>query len=266
MQRLGKNHGGYHGETIDVSATLLEIKRAAEQGGWTREVFLQRDGLDLLALRRPQADSNRPRQRIYISAGIHGDEPAAPLAALQLLREDCWPAGVEVTICPCLNPAGFAINQRENPEGLDLNRDYLHLRSAEIRAHVAWLETQPPFDLCLCLHEDWESHGFYLYELNPDNQPSLAEAIVAGVAQVCPIDPSEVIEGRAAQGGIIRPSLDPRMRPQWPEAFWLLTHKTRLSYTFEAPSDFPLATRVNALVHGVQAALARRLLNLSGTI
>jgi hypothetical protein len=94
-----------------------------------------------------------------------------------------------------------------------------------------------------------------VYELNPDNQPSLAEAIVARVREVCPIDRSEVIEGRPALNGIIRPSVDPRSRPDWPEAFFLITHKTRLSYTLEAPSDFPLTTRVAALVAGVAAAL-----------
>jgi hypothetical protein len=121
-------------------------------------------------------------------------------------------------------------------------------------AHIAWLKRQPGFDLCLCLHEDWESHGFYLYEQNPEKQPSLAESIIAAVAEVCPIDPSEVIEGRPAQNGIIRPNLDPRTRPQWPEAFFLITHKTQLSYTLEAPSDFPLSARVAALVAAVNAA------------
>ena len=76
-----------------------------------------------------------------------------------------------------------------------------------------------------------------------------------GVAQVCPIDRSEIIEGRVARDGIIRPNLDPRERPDWPEAFYLITSKTRLSYTLEAPSDFRLQTRVAALVAAVNAAL-----------
>ena len=125
----------------------------------------------------------------------------------------------------------------------------------ETVAHINWLKRQPKFDLCLCLHEDWEAHGFYVYELNPEGQPSLAEKIVARVAEVCPIDTSELIEGRPAQKGIIRPSVDPRSRPQWPEAFFLLTHKTRLSYTLEAPSDFPLSVRVAALIAAVRGAL-----------
>ena len=79
--------------------------------------------------------------------------------------------------------------------------------------------------------------------------------MVARIATLCPIDRSETIEGRPAQGGVIRPDLDPRTRPQWPEAFFLITHKTRLSYTLEAPSDFPLAVRVAALAGAAHAAL-----------
>jgi hypothetical protein len=193
--------------------------------------------------------------RIYISTGIHGDEPAGPLAVRQLLRENAWPAGLDLYLCPCLNPTGFTMNRRENHEGLDLNRQYLATEAEETVAHIAWLSRQPSFDLCLCVHEDWESDGFYVYEQNPDQQPSLAEAIIARVGEVCPIDRSEVIEGRPAHNGIIRPSIDPRTRPQWPEAFFLIMHKTRLSYTIEAPSDFPLAARVAALTVAVNTAL-----------
>ena len=124
------------------------------------------------------------------------------------------------------------------------------------RAHIAWLERQPQFDLCLCLHEDWESRGFYIYELNPEKRSSRAETMIARIAEVCPIDPSEIIEDRPARNGIIRPNLDPATRPQWAEAFYLIVNKTRLSYTLEAPSDFPLTTRVNALVAGVNAVFA----------
>jgi hypothetical protein len=268
VEKLGKNHGSYHGETIDIRAVLRDVEIAARQYGWTSEVFHETGEFKLLALHRPplstlnplarrsEAETARPSTKIYLSSGIHGDEPAGPLAALRLLRENQWPANAELWFCPCLNPMGFVLNRRENDKGIDLNRQYRHLEAAETRAHIAWLERQPQFDLCLCLHEDWESHGFYVYELNPENCPSRAEAIIARVAEVCPIDPSENIEDRPARGGIIRPNLDPATRPQWAEAFYLIVNKTRLSYTLEAPSDFPLTTRVNALVAGVNAALA----------
>jgi hypothetical protein len=244
-QRLGRNRGRYLGEGIDIQNVLQRIEAAVAGKNWIRD-------RDFFALRRPVAS---PRQRVYLSTGIHGDEPAGPLAMLQLLEEDSWPKEAAFWICPCLNPTGFALQQRENAQGMDLNRDYRHLQSAEVRAHVAWLEEQPDFDLALCLHEDWEAEGFYLYELNPEARPSCAEKIIEAVGQVCPIDLSPMIEGREAHQGIVRPQINPADRPQWPEAFYLRTHKTRLSYTLEAPSDYPLPTRVAALVAAVRRVL-----------
>jgi murein peptide amidase A len=257
VQKLGKNLGGYHGETIDIRTVLRDIKVAAQQHGWASELFYKIGDLELFALHRtPDARHQTPNPGIYISAGTHGDEPAGPLAALKLIQENIWPGTAELWLLPCLNPEGFVLNTRSNAGGIDLNRDYRHPESGEVTAHVRWLERQPNFDRYLCLHEDWESHGFYLYEQNPDSRPSLAENIIQAVQPVCPIDLSENIEGRPAHGGIIRPNFNPQERPDWPEAFYLITHKARQGYTLEAPSDFPLTTRVNALVAAVRAALA----------
>lgn len=252
VQRIGRNRGGYFGDRIEIDQVVGDIGREATGAGWHTEAFLESESVRLIALRRSSASA---QPRVYLSTGIHGDEPAGPLAVRRLFAERLWPSGVDVWLCPCLNPTGFRLNRRENADGLDLNRQYRHLRAAETRAHIAWLEKQPRFDLALCLHEDWESHGFYLYELNPENLRSHADSMIASVSRVCPIDPSPEIEGRSATGGIIRPSADPLSRPEWPEAFYLFTHKTRLSYTLEAPSDFPIETRVEALVAAVRTVL-----------
>ena len=234
---------------------LRNVDIAAGLHGWTSEVIAETGGHPILALHRfARSEAGNPR-RIYISAGIHGDEPAGPLAALTLLQENRWPENAEIFLLPCLNPVGFTLNQRENADGLDLNRDYRNSRTAESLAHIAWLDRQLRFDFTLCLHEDWESQGFYLYEQNPDHRPSFAEAIIEAVKPVCPIDLSPLIEDRPAQGGIIRPNLNPQDRPDWPEAFYLITQKTRQGCTLEAPSDFSLPTRVAALTAATHAAL-----------
>jgi hypothetical protein len=256
MEKLGKNHGGYHGETIDIHAVLREIEAAAQSHGWNSELFYKIGDLKLFALSLPRRSATKTRSRIYISTGIHGDEPAGPLAALKLIQENQWPSDMELWLLPCLNPEGFILNTRENAGGIDLNRDYRNPKAAETGAHIAWLERQPQFDLYLCLHEDWESHGFYLYEQNPDNRPSLAEKMIGAVGKVCPIDRSENIEDRPAQNGIIRPNISPQERPAWPEALYLISHKSRQGYTLEAPSDFPLPVRVAAFVAAVKTALA----------
>jgi murein tripeptide amidase MpaA len=254
VQRLGKNLDGYHGDTIDIRAVLHDIEAAAPPRGWTSEIFHSAHGFDWVALHRRGAATGN-RKLIHISTGIHCDEPAGPLSALKLIQENRWPDNVDIFLLPCLNPLGFTLNQRANADGIDLNRDYRDPKSAETRRHIAWLERQPQFALYLCLHEDWESHGFYLYEQNPDERPSIAEKIIEAVALVCPIDQSENIEGRPAQNGIIRPVI-PQERPDWPEALYQITHKSRLGYTLEAPSDFPLPVRVNALVAAVTVAVS----------
>ncbi len=264
MQRLGKNLGKYLGETIDVKTVLSEVRLAAQRHGWDTEVLYKVGDFDIIALHR-NSRNQADRRRIYISAGIHGDEPASPMAALKLLQENHWPENVELWLCPCLNPIGFTLNTRANMSGIDLNRGYLNPVVDEITAHISWLERQPQFDVTVLLHEDWESQGFYLYEQNPDARPSYAEKMIEAVEIVCPIDRSETIEGRPAKGGILRPNIDPRSRPDWPEAFYLITHKTRQSYTVEAPSDFPMQTRVNALVAAVSTVLGVPPLGGSGT-
>jgi hypothetical protein len=252
MQRLGKNVGKYLGDTIDIQQILRDVEIAAKDHGWNSEVFFETQDLKLFGLTRTGQTRNThlssaalakedhaTRKRIYISAGIHGDEPAGPLAALKLIQENQWPENLDLWFCPCLNPLGFALNSV----------------AEEITAHIKWLDRQPNFDLCLLLHEDWESHGFYLYEQNPDNKKSLAEPMIEAVSKVCPIDPNEIIEDRPAKNGIIRPNIDLNSRPKWPEAFYLITRKTRMSYTLEAPSDYPLSTRVDGLAAAVGAGV-----------
>jgi murein peptide amidase A len=258
VQRLAKNIGGYRGETIDIPKVLREIEQAVAGKNWVRDTIPLPSGTvaeprDFIAWRR---QTEPARNRVYLSAGIHGDEPAGPLAVLQLLQEDRWPADASIWLCPCLNPTGFALNRRENFQGVDLNRDYRSFQSEETRAHVDWLQQQPHFNISLCLHEDWEANGFYVYEVNPDQRTSLAGNIVEAAAKVCPIESASLVDDWPAENGIIRPKVNPTERPLWPETLYLISNnKTRLGYTLEAPSDFPMAARVAALVMAVRAVL-----------
>ena len=253
--RLGKNRGAYYGEPIDIESVLRDQVESARRHGWTVESILPEARLPLYAFSRR---TQQPRQRLYFSTGIHGDEPAGPLAIRQLLQDDLWPPDLDLWVMPCLNPDGFVLRRRTNGEGIDLNRDYRQPKSRAVQAHVRWLERQPRFDFAVCLHEDWEAHGFYVYELNPDRQPSRAEAVIQAVSACCPVDRSPTIDGWPANDGIIRPQVEPRDRPEWPEAIHLVVNRTRHSYTLEAPSDFELSARVKALVTAVRALILCR--------
>ena len=62
IQRLGKNQGGYFGETIDIQQVLRDDLEAARQFGWEIDELPVSDGLDLLALRR---HITAPRRKLY---------------------------------------------------------------------------------------------------------------------------------------------------------------------------------------------------------
>jgi predicted deacylase len=237
---------------LDPVALVAQLESSGAKAGFRSQAFGSVGAYPLLALTK-RATGQKPR--IYLSAGIHGDEPAPPLTLLSMIESGDFDSRATWFLCPLLNPAGLAAGVRENASGTDLNRDYRHFESIEIRAHVAWLASQPNFDLAICVHEDWESTGFYLYELNPDKRPSLAENMVKAVSKACPIDLSPVIEGREATGGIIRPSGNPLEREKWPESIYLQAHHTRLSYTIESPSALPLETRLAALRTALRTAI-----------
>ena len=238
-------------QMIYIDSVLGEVHQSALQHGWHSETFLKDEDYELRAYHRRTVGA---KTNLYLSTGIHGDEPSGPLALLQLLKENDWPEA-NLWLVPCVNPTGFRANTRENAHGIDLNRDYRHQNSAEVRAHVEWLKRQPAFQLTLVLHEDWESNGFYVYELNPRNKRSLAADIIESVRQICPIESAELVDNWECRAGIITPNVDPMERPQWAESLWLIVNHTEQSYTLETPSDFALDLRVKAHLTAVRGAL-----------
>lgn len=239
---------------IDPVEYTARLESAAAAAGFRTTHMGSTGGFPLLALTK-RTPGVRPK--VYLSSGIHGDEPAAPLALLSLIESGEFDTRANWFLCPLLNPVGTARGTRENAFGTDLNRDYRHLQSPEINAHVRWLQRQPNFDLTICLHEDWEAGGFYLYELNPHNRKSLASEMLDAVSKVCPIDMSPMIDGRDAFGGVIQPNPNPAEREQWPESIYLQAHHCRLNYTIETPSSRLLDIRIAALRAAVLRAINR---------
>jgi protein MpaA len=238
-------------DPTDFSAQFAEAARIA---GFRSEPYGEINGHPLVAYTKR---SPGPRPRVYLSAGMHGDEPAPPWALLRLAQAGVFDARCTWFICPLVNPTGFLRKTRENVDGIDLNRDYRTPQTREIRAHVRWLKGQPNFDLAICLHEDWESAGFYLYELNPFNQATLAHVMLEAARVHGAIEAATLIDGReSAEPGIIRPVSDPLLRETWPETIYLRTHHGPLNYTIETASTDPLERRITTQCAVLQAALA----------
>jgi hypothetical protein len=238
---------------LDPAAFLPRFAAAARHAGFQVETFGEVHGHPLLAATKPAPG---PRPHVYVSAGIHGDKPAPPWALLGLLEAGFFDARCNWTLHPLLNPTGFLSRTRENFAQVDLNRDYKSQRTAEVRAHQAWLQRQGRFDLVLCGHEDWESQGFYLYELNLGNHATLAHRMLDAARAHGPIESAAIIDGREiAEPGIIRPASDPLLRDTWPEALYLAYNHCTLNYTIETASTQPLEQRITTQCAVLRAAV-----------
>ncbi len=192
----------------------------------------------------------------YISAGVHGDEAAGPWGllawaerSLDLLRSRPF------LLFPCLNPHGLLLNTRADHRGLDVNRRF-HLLDDDICGPWNRAAAGRVLDFGLCLHEDYDAQGFYVYELSPRSR-ALSEDIFRACTGVISHDPRRTIEGRLARGGIIRRRKVPPNLPGLPEAVVLHQLGCPLTFTFETPSEFSLDDRVRTQADFISAAIER---------
>jgi murein peptide amidase A len=236
---------------FDVASFLKEFGGLAESKGFTRRLLCETAVGPLLAWERLEGGAPD-----YVSAGMHGDEPAGPLAALELLRSGVLDTGSWL-VCPALNPTGLAAGTRENDVGIDLNRDYLALRTEEVRAHATWLADMPCPRFFASLHEDWETSGFYFYEINlHQDRPDRAAAILEAVTPWFPPEPATLIDDHEIRSpGWIYHVPEADVPENWPEAIFLAKRGCPVSFTFETPSANCLDDRVAAHVAAVKAAL-----------
>ena len=246
---------------FDPVAHAEKIEEAARAAGWTVRHLSPMESGPRPWFQRVASDGGTTLPRLYLSAGIHGDEIAGPLALLEMIRRPEVFAAFDVTMFPILNPNGLARGLRMNLDDIDLNRDYRNTRSLEVKGHIETLLTLGRFDASMLLHEDYEGIGAYLYELNDTLEPELGAKIIAAMGHHVPIDLRPEIDEAAASGGIIsRRDLIAKLgrledRPEWAEATYLLIHHTNVSYTIETPKPFPIEARVKAQIAAIETLM-----------
>ncbi len=196
----------------------------------------------------------------YVSAGIHGDEPAGPEALAQwaeahlaaLVRAD---DALPLFILPCLNPWGLVENRRSDAKGRDLNRSF-HRGISPIR-ELKRLFAGGRFALGLTLHEDYDGRGVYLYEVHAAKTGIGAELLRACTSRAMPVDPRHTIEDFPFKNGLLARRVVPEDATVHPEAFAVYPEHTDHFITFETPSEFSLGARVRAQVRLIEACVRR---------
>lgn len=235
----------------DYAALMAAWQRVAQQASLQTTVLGHAEELEVMAF---ESAACAPEQApIYLSAGVHGDEVAGAWGLLQwaqaniaLLKREAF------TLSPCMNPKGLVLNTRADHRGQDLNRRFHITRDPLISAWQKFIKALPP-RLSLCLHEDFDGQGCYVYELS-HGRKVLCAPVLAQVESVLPHDPRRDIDGQQASRGIIRRTLLP---PKFngPEAIVLYKLGCPVTLTFETPSEFSLDDRIAAQRTFIDASL-----------
>ena len=232
---------------MNVEALSERIKEAANLAGFNLSYYGEIDGIGLPVLERRCSDD---APEIYISSGVHGDEPAPPMAVLEMLKLKGFPESANYTLFPLINPTGLQAGTRENKDGIDLNRDYgSSPTSKEIRSQVDWLGKRK-FGLTICLHEDYDGNGFYVYAHSKDKDgPDYAGLAISAAHPYTGTDTRTEIDEMPAKDGRMFPPIDvmDRNREDLPEALRLLFHHSaQVSITTETPSGHNITSRIAA--------------------
>jgi len=237
----------------DYAELMRQWQTVAAAAGLKRHELCRVEGQRLFWLESASARAGAPV--IYISAGVHGDEPAATSGLLAWAQKRIdWLRDGAFLLFPCLNPHGLLANTRVNQAGLDLNRRF-HLDDDPVCG--AWRQVMRgvSMQMAICLHEDYDALGCSVSELShpPDgwSRPLLQRAPSAKR----PADPRPKIDGNLSHGGVIQRKRAPRSLPGLPEAVVLYQMGCQLSLTFETPSEFALNDRVAAHRRFLDAAI-----------
>jgi len=242
-------------ETLDLNAWSKELRGQMLSAGFEPSLITEVKGFSIEGFVRYSKSNDAPL--VYLSSGIHGDEPAGPLAIQNMLRESLFSKDLSWLICPMMNPTGHMKGVRENYQGIDLNRDYFHCISSEIQGHVAWLENLAIPDIMLSLHEDWETTGYYFYEINTRKEEGDgASKLMTALDQKMSRERSLIIDDHKVRepGWIYHEAIADEFEA-WPEAIYLSDRGCTTSLTMETPSSLELEQRVDLQMEFIQRAV-----------
>jgi len=234
----------------DYAGLMRRWRIVARKEGLALRKYAEASGYGLYVVSSKKLHPDRPH--IYISAGIHGDEPASCAGLIRWAEKSAAIfKRANVLLFPCLNPWGLVNNVRYDAHQRDLNRTYHSMKIPCTAAHLRILGEQP-FDGALCLHEDYDACGLYLYEIYGDGE-NWGEPIRDAAGKVLPVDPRKNIDGRKAEKGIVRRRLKSLKMAHQPEALHLFIKHSRRVITFETPSEFDIEHRIHAQHMAIQA-------------
>lgn len=214
---------------------------------------------------------NKDAKKVFVSAGIHGDEPAGVYAVLDFLEDriERYLDDYSFVVLPCLNPTGFVRGSRYNADGVDINRDFNGIAASKEASYVKRLlrKQQNNYAFAMDMHEDRVDRqvegipkqnnpkNFYLYEVSYDRKSKKGHKIINTLRN----NGIKVYTGKKVyycwndNGLIWKPKLASSQKEETIEEY--IQRYAMNAFTTETPTCWPMEKRIHAQITALSAAL-----------
>jgi protein MpaA len=219
------------------------------------------------------ADSNKKSAgHVFLSAGIHGGEPAGVYAILGFLESQVrnYLDDFSFIAFPCLNPSGFERGTRDNLNRVNLNRNFQSRKpSKEVSMLKEIIESEPRhYTFAMDMHEDDPEEQVenysrkdnpretYLYEVSNRNLSKghrILNSLEKNGVPVC--KKKKIYYDQADNGLIWRDEIVDTGHEEDTTLMWYLQRYTNNVFNPETPTCWKLERRVEVQIMALKAAL-----------
>lgn len=155
------------------------MRVAAERGFWMKPLGTLDDYITWLVMtKKPDIADGGPK--ILVTAGVHGEEQAGPLAILKWVQEveDLVLAKANISFIPVINSYGFANKRRYGLSGIPTNGGFGEHKTqdpspeGQILVNNIGIIRPLAEDGFLALHEDVTVKESYIYSMEKSSEPT----------------------------------------------------------------------------------------------
>lgn len=248
---------------LNVKLVESTVQRLAKVKDIQSQVVGHVDGYPIHMLRLMSRQSNPNVRRVFISSGVHGNEPIGVTSVLELvanLYDSPLRDQYEFTFVPMMNPGGLNDNMRTMRDGQDLNRQFDAHNVPQKLENLGNFLRAHQFVLSLDVHGAKLRSGFFVIKAGED------QGLVSESLQVLDRD-LLLASDSGTYPGFVSLVLDPHRyhltapgdatsNNQGTVKGYLYAHNTPHSYTVEYPGHIPVCQRQVGLIKLLTAMVA----------
>ncbi len=205
---------------------------------------------------------------ICFTAGVHGDEPAAPWALHGIVADRLLDRRFAYRFFVCTNPSGYVAGTRHNADGRDINRSFEDGGTTPEAHAIVTANRERTFAAAIDMHEDYEGDGFYCYV--PMGDPHRIGARIIEALDDAALPVQALGEGfdlggpagashalQIARGCVqVDHAEERRIVRGLPFSVYVMEHTARYAMTCESPGTQPWEMRLAAHRVAIVTALA----------